>query len=195
VTTLGRIATGAGVHARRAIALLALATAVAPFASLEAQSASGNKQERKGFWISVGGGVGSLGCDDCGGTRESGGTAQIALGGTLSQRFQLGVSSNAWSKDVNGVTITMTSVTALAKFYPSATGGFFLQGGLGVGALELKEGSLSVSEDGTSAILGLGYDIRVARNFSITPFINGIGASFDGNGANFNQIGVSLSWH
>jgi len=178
---------------RSVVAASALALATIGASTVEAQDA--NKHERKGFWISVGAGVGSLGCDECGGSRENGGTAQIALGGTLSQRFQLGVSSTAWTKSIDGVTITMTSVAALAKFYPSATGGFFLQGGLGIGGLELEEGGLSLSQDGASAILGLGYDIRVGRNFSITPFINGVGASFDGDGANFNQLGVSLSWH
>lgn len=190
MNTLARVST----RSQWALALLGALLMVAPLANAEAQDGA-NKHERRGFWISVGAGVGSLGCDECGGSRENGGTAQIALGGTLSPRFQLGVSSNAWAKTVDGVTITMTSVTALAKFYPSATGGFFLQGGLGVGGLELKEGSLSLSEDGTSAILGLGYDIRVGRNFSITPFLNGVGASFDGSGANFNQVGVSLTWH
>jgi hypothetical protein len=178
-----------------ALGLVIAALSHIPLATASAQAQDGNKHERRGFWISVGGGGGSFGCDDCSGSRESGGTGQIALGGTLSQRLQLGVSSNAWVKTVEGVTITMSSLTALAKFYPSATGGFFLSGGLGVGRLELKEGSVSVSEDGTAAILGIGYDIRVTKNFSITPFLNGVGASFDGNGANFNQFGVSLTWH
>ena len=32
-----------------------------------------------------------------------------------------------------GATLTVSTVTALIRFYPSATGGFFLLGGLGVG--------------------------------------------------------------
>lgn len=44
-------------------------------------------------------------------------------------------------------------------------------------------------------IMGIGYDIRVGKNFSLTPFLNGVGGSFNGNGANFNQIGLSLTWH
>jgi hypothetical protein len=52
-----------------------------------------------------------------------------------------------------------------------------------------------VSEDGTSALFGLGYDWRVGTNFSVTPFLNGVAGSFDGEGANFNQLGISLTWH
>jgi hypothetical protein len=160
-----------------------------------AQTAAENKHARQGFWFTLGGGGGSLGCDDCGGTRESGATGQLALGGTISPRLQLGASSNVWAKNVEGVTVTMSSLTAIAKFYPSAASGFFLTGGLGLGQLEFSEGSESLKDDGTSAILGIGYDIRVAKNFSITPFLNGVGASFDGSSANFNQFGISLTWH
>ncbi len=180
-------------RARRLLTTTVLASSAVLFTStvLAAQS---KPQVREGFWITVGIGGGSFGCDDCD-SREGGGTAQLALGGSLSQRLQLGASINAWSKDVDGVTFTQSGVMALAKFYPSATGGFFVQGGLGIGSLEASSGNISVSEEGTSAILGLGYDWRVARNFSITPFINGVGGSFDGNGANFNQVGISLTWH
>jgi len=156
--------------------------------------AQGKPQVRQGFWITAGVGGGSLGCDECT-TRESGATAQIALGGTISPRLQLGATSNAWSKNVDGATLTQSALMALVKFYPSATGGFFLQGGLGIGRLELGAGNVRVAEDGASAIFGLGYDWRVGTNFSITPFLNGVGGSFDGEGANFNQLGISLTWH
>lgn len=174
------------------LAAISLSPALLTSSALEAQD---RPQTRQGFWISVGLGGGSLGCENCGDDRENGGTAQIALGGTLSPRFQLGASSNAWAKEVNGVDVTMSSLAAVAKFYPWVARGFYLSGGLGVGRITFKEGSVSLSEDGTSAILGLGYDIRVGKNFSITPFLNGVGASFDGNRSDFNQVGIGVTWH
>ena len=45
------------------------------------------------------------------------------------------------------------------------------------------------------AILGIGYDIRLGKNFSLTPYLNGVGASFDGDGLNVSQIGIGFSWH
>lgn len=175
----------------RPAALLAT-SALLTATSLHAQS---KPQTRQGFWISVGLGGGSIGCDDCGDSRESGGTAQISLGGTLNPRFQLGASTNAWSKKVDEVTITQSGLMALAKFYPSATGGFYLQGGLGVGQLSIGVDNLTVSTTGGSALLGLGYDWRVGTNFSITPFLNVVGGSFDQGSSNFNQLGISLTWH
>lgn len=177
---------------QRLLSIVALGTCAALVVSpLSAQS---KPQTRQGFWITAGLGGGSFGCDLCE-SRESGGAAQIALGGTLSPRVQLGASSNAWSKTVDGVRVTQSALLALFKFYPSATGGFFLQAGLGIGQLELGSGNFSVSEEGASALFGLGYDWRVGNNFSITPFLNGVGGTFDGEGANFNQIGISLTWH
>ena len=58
-----------------------------------------------------------------------------------------------------------------AYYYPNAAGGFFLKGGLGV-AVFSNSGSSSggdIKGNGGGITLGLGYDIRVARMFSITP--------------------------
>lgn len=90
----------------------------------------------------------------------------------------------------------MSSLTALLRFYPNPAGGFYLTGGLGVATIDLGvSGFGSASETGTAALLGIGYDYRISRNVSITPFWNGIGGSFDGGGANFGQIGISFTRH
>lgn len=173
------------------IAGLALAAAVVCPSSASAQ----NPQTRSGLWGNVGFGVGSYGCEGCG-DRESGGAGTFALGGTLSRKVLLGAGVNVWTKEINGVDVTAGTVTAMIRFYPSATGGFYLTGGLGVATLDLGvSGYGSASDTGVSALLGVGYDIRVGRNVSLTPFWNGIGGSFDGYGANFGQIGVSLTVH
>lgn len=168
------------------------------FALLTA-SASSSAQDRpntrEGFWINVGLGMGSLGCEDCD-SRENGLSGQLALGGTLNQRVLLGVSSNGWTKSEDGVTLTMSSLTAAVRFYPSATGAFYVTGGLGLGMLDLGiSGIGSDSETGTAVLLGVGYDFRVGSNFSLSPYWNGIGGSFDGGSANFGQIGLALTWH
>ena len=164
-------------------------------AALATPAMAQQPQERKGFWFNVGLGAGSLGCDDCD-SRANGLSGQLSLGGTLTPRLLLGAGTNGWTKSEDGVTLSMGSLAALVRFYPSATGGFYLTGGLGVATLDLGvSGSGSASDTGGSALLGVGYDIRVGRNVSLTPFWNGIGGSFDGYGANFGQIGVSLTVH
>jgi len=54
---------------------------------------------------------------------------------------------------------------------------------------------VSVSENGTAAILGAAYDFRMARNVSLTPFANVIGVEFDGQGTGFTQIGLGITVH
>ena len=113
----------------RATSVVALVLAAL---SPRAASAQGHPQTRQGFWFNGGMGYGSLGCQDCSG-REGGLSGGLALGGSLSQKVLLGGGTNAWTKSENGATLTVATMTALMRFYPSATGGFFLLGGLGVG--------------------------------------------------------------
>lgn len=149
---------------------------------------------REGFWANLGAGWASLGCDDCS-SRESGTAGALALGGTLSQKWQLGGGVHVWTKSEDGATLTVGLVSAMARFYPSATGGFHLIGGLGVASIDLSYGSLSERETGTGVILGLGYDFRVGRNISISPFWNGVGSQYDGGDLNFGQLGVGITFH
>lgn len=174
---------------RRLIACALALAAIIP-ATAKAQQAS----SRDGFWISIGLGGGSLGCEGCSG-RETGFSGQLQLGGTINSHVSLGVSSNAWTKSESGATLTMSSLTAAVRYYPSATGNFFILGGLGVATLSAGvSGFGSGSTSGTGALLGIGYDIRVGNSVSLTPYLNGIGGSFDGGNANFSQIGLAVTW-
>ena len=79
-------------------------------------------QTHEGFWVGFGLGAGSLGID--GGTgRDTGVMGYLKLGGTINERFLLGMESNAWTKDETGVRVTHTNTSAVAYFYPSATSG------------------------------------------------------------------------
>jgi hypothetical protein len=150
---------------------------------------------RDGFWFNVGLGVGSLGCDDCG-SRESALSGQIGLGGTLSDKVIIGAMSNGWTKSEGGVTLTAGTLVVGIRFYPSATGGFFLTGGLGLGSISAEfAGFGSDSEIGTGAMVGLGWDIRVGDNVSLTPFWNGFATKTDNADANVGQIGLSVTIH
>ncbi len=171
--------------------------AVAFGATIAAQAAGAQAtQQREGFWFNIGLGYGSLGCQDCF-AREGGLSGGLALGGTLNQRVQLGVATNGWTRNEAGVTLSAGTLTALIRFYPSATGGFFLNGGIGMGSVDLSvAGYGSASEYGAGAVLGLGYDFRVGRMVSLTPFWNGIGISMsEGGDANFGQVGLGITWH
>jgi Outer membrane protein beta-barrel domain len=141
---------------------------------------AGHPQDRKGFWIGFGGGYGSAeasaDCEGCSGDREGSFTGFIKLGGTLSDKVLLGVEGSAWVKEVDDTTLTLGAFTGTITFYPQASGGFFLKGGVGVSYVdtEVREGSFSASlnKTGWGVLAGIGYDVRVGRNISLTPCVN-----------------------
>lgn len=174
----------------RLIGLTLALTTLAPL-TVTAQHA----QTRNGFWFNVGLGYGSLGCQDCT-SREGGLSGQLSLGGTLSRHVYLGVGTSGWTKSEDDVTLSVGALTALVRVYPSSTGGFFLTGGLGVGRVDLSiDGFGSGGESGTAALLGIGYDFRVGRNVSLTPYWNGFAVSHDVGDANVGQLGLSVTVH
>ena len=154
-----------------------------------------NAQVRQGFWISGGLGMGSLGCDNCGTSRESGLSGDISLGGTLSPRFLLGVGTAGWSKTEDGATLTVATLDARIRFYPWTSNGFFLTGGIGGASVRGSVGGLSATENGVGGLLGVGYDYRLARNTSITPYWNGFAMKNDRTDANVGQIGLAVTLH
>jgi hypothetical protein len=82
------------------------------------------------------------------------------------------------------------------RFYPSATGGLFLLGGLGVGSTQLEVDGVGTSgETGFGAIFGLGYDIRVGTSVSLTPFLNGFAVEDSDVHVNVGQVGLGLTVH
>ena len=87
-------------------------------------------------------------------------------------------------------------IDARIRFYPSATGGFFVTGGVGYGEVRASApGFGSATESGGAAILGMGYDIRVARNTSITPYWNGYAMRNSNTNANVGQVGLAITLH
>lgn len=150
---------------------------------------------RRGLWFSGGLGYGTLGCDNCSG-REGGLTGGLQLGGSVSQKVLLGGGTTGWTKSEGGATLTVGTVVALIRFYPSSTSGFFLLGGLGLGTISAEVvGFGSETESGAGVLLGLGWDLRVGRNVSLTPFWNGFAARTSNADANVGQLGLSVTLH
>ena len=152
-------------------------------------------QTRHGFWFNGGLGYGSLGCDNCG-TRTGSWSGGVSLGGTVNPHLLLGVGTAGWTKSENGATLTVGTLDARARVYPKASGGFFLTGGLGVGSISAAlAGFGGASETGVAFLLGLGYDIRVGPNASLTPFWNGFAVRSSNSNSNVGQFGLSVTIH
>lgn len=178
----------------RVALLLGIGLALAGGAEAQDTKAE-SKQVREGFWLNVGLGAGSFGCEDCDG-RVGGLAGNLSLGGTISQKLRLGVSSDAYVKSEDGATTTLGSLTAQVRFYPSSTGGFFLMGGVGYGTLSVElDGIGSDSESGAAAMLGLGYDIRIGRTISLTPSWTGFAVNTSSTTWNAGQLGLGITIH
>ena len=163
--------------------------------SLAGTAEAQHAQVRDGFWFSGGLGYGSLGCNNCG-SREGGVSGNLSLGGTITPRLLLGIGTSGWTKSDQGATLTVGLVDARVRFYPQTSGGFFVTGGLGVGSVTGSvTGFGSSTETGVGMILGFGYDVRVSRNTSITPYWNGYGMKNSNTDANVGQIGLAVTLH
>jgi hypothetical protein len=155
-------------------------------------------QTRQGFWVGGGMGYGSMGisCEGCPDFDREGGLSGYAkLGGTLRQNILLGVETNGWRKSEGGATITMGNLSGAAYWYPMATNGLFIKGGVGYSIMSADDGTTSADDSGFGFLAGLGYDVRVGRNLSITPVANWFRGGYDGLSANVLQFGVGVTSH
>lgn len=150
---------------------------------------------RHGFWFTGGLGYGSLGRQNYS-DRLNGVAVSIALGGTLSQIVQIGGGIHGWTKTENDVTLTVSTATAEVKIYPTHRTRFFLRGGLGGGQVSADLGDFTAnSETAAVGVVGVGYDVRLGRITSLTPFFNSVGLQGDGWDMNFVQFGLAISTH
>jgi hypothetical protein len=151
-------------------------------------------QTREGFWFNGGLGVGLAGCVGCLG-REVGTSGGLSLGGTISERMLLGVGTTGWYKRIDGVALTGGTFDARLRFYPAVTSGFFLTAGGGLGSIAVSDGFLSDREMGVGVLFGLGWDLRVGRNVSLTPFYNGFALGVDSGTFFVDQFGLGVTIH
>jgi len=189
----------------RAIALVAM-TALPAFGQSKPQT-------RDGFTISFGLGGGTAGstCDGCDSDRKTAPSGYLRLGGALRPGLILAGEINGWSKTETEqgleAELTIVTVNALVQWYPQPAGGFFVSGGIGAGSMalgvKLPTGpTVSDHTNGLGYQLGAGYDIRLARNFSLTPFatyfataggkVDSSGQKIDGN---VFHVGLGFTWH
>jgi hypothetical protein len=191
-------------------ALVALATGLValPLAAQQITPAS-DGPARHGFYIGLGlaGAQVQAECAGCGSADPASffGT-HIKLGGTLSPKFRLGAdifgvqSTKGFFSDLYGSTGDITEGAGHAMlaltFYPSASGNLWLQGGIGGVAYyaNVDNDQMYVAR-GSGVMLGLGYDLRVGKNGSITPYLN-LTASNGGKlyDANEDYIGGYDEW-
>jgi hypothetical protein len=152
--------------------------------------AAGHPQTRDGFWFNAGLGYGSLGCESCVG-RADGLSGGLSLGATMTPHVLLGLGTTGWTKRVAGGRLSAGTVDLRTRYYPVTRSGFFLTGGIGLGSVSFA----GDSEHGVGVVLGVGWDIRVGTNTSLTVFYNGFAMSNANLDANVGQIGIGVTIH
>lgn len=143
-------------------------------------------QSRQGFSFGLGAGIGGsdVTCDDCGNDIgddvENGPTFYARIGHAANPHVVGGIELNVWGKTWDGfggteVTTALANLTGTLQLYPSATGGFYVKGGLGMTRAAVKiEGSgfddTDTSDIGWGYQFGAGWDIPIG-SIAITPEI------------------------
>jgi len=169
--------------------------------ALTAPAASQSPREHRGFWISAGVGGGwnltrNVGIDSA---SEGGAGGYLRLGGTITPRLLIGGEVAGWGRSIDGVDVARGNVTVTALFYPSVQTGVYLKGGLGGSSLAntVTEGNTTVTvhDEGFGATLGVGWDVRLARNFYITPGIDFLYQRASSVDNTILLMTVGVTWH
>ncbi|HEY5939943.1 MAG TPA: hypothetical protein VIT87_03930 [Gemmatimonadales bacterium] len=148
---------------------------------------------RGGFWLGLGLGAGGESYDLQPGSGYSNvlyrPTISVRLGGTVSQHLRLGGEVLSWINQNGPATESVSSGLFVAQFYPAASTGFYLKGGLGIGrnAVDFEDGS-GVGDTGFAGLVGAGYELRVGRRLYLNPVIDFVGQQYsDGFGGSYRE--------
>ena len=167
-------------------------------------------QTREGFNLSFGfgGGSASIDCRGCRTSRQSGTVLYLNVGRTINRHLTLGGEVNAFARNSQNEDDRIGSLMAVAHFYPAPAMGFFLIGGGGMTSMSLdnRVDLVKVTSTGLGAEIGAGYDVRLGRNFSLTPYaafvqgftgiakLNGV-SNYEKVTPNYVQFGLGFTWH
>jgi hypothetical protein len=190
-----------------------IGTAVALLVFAAPAFAQESPSPRQGFTVSFGLGAGSAGFSYEGSSSEerlTGPSGYLRIGGAVTPNLVIAGETHGWTYSKEGVTSRVGYLTAVAQWYPQTSGGFHLLGGLGMGMIDEEDSDptlgYALESVGVAAQFGLGYDVRISRGFSLTPYLNllamgggepklngsGLGGSLS---ANVIQFGLGFSWH
>ena len=189
--------------------LTVLLIGVAMLAVLGKPGLAQTANPRGGFWWGLGLSYGwvHVSCDICIADREAALSATIYLGGTISRSVLLGGELNGWTRSEEAVDEYLGSFSAVAYWYPTGDGAFYLKGGLAYMAYRIDDDEDALTSSGFGPQIGAGYQFRVSRHASVQPYLNAImtvpTANLDINGnrqadgvsLSLLQFGLGFTWH
>ncbi len=129
---------------------------------------------RQGFWYGFGFGAGSsqLHCEICNDQSGTDLSAAIRAGGVLSKSWLLGAELAGWTNSQDVATRRSWSANAIALWYPWPARGAYVKGGFGITGYSASDSVDVISTTQPGGIIGLGYEWRVGKNYSLNPYFN-----------------------
>ncbi len=164
---------------RRFPALVANTAAILALAAVPriatAQAPASQPPARHGLWVSFGMGGGQVErwSDQEPMATTTTVTMSVRGGLTVVPALRLGLEINGWGIETSDVAdpskgVTVNETMLIAQVYPWPAMGVYLKGGIGRGGFNTGHAGDIDSHAFGATILGVGYDVRVARNVFIT---------------------------
>ncbi|HTG84177.1 MAG TPA: hypothetical protein VL853_05180, partial [Gemmatimonadales bacterium] len=92
------------------------------------------------------------------------------------------------------------SIMIIGQLYPVARGGFFLKGGAGWTRDDLRlyyspPTPIQAERNGWGFVAGMGYDVRIAKDVSITPSVDFVDHYYDIQEERMLNMGLAITFH
>ena len=136
--------------------------------------------KHRGFWIGVGLGGGWNLSNTINGDTRGGGAFVLRMGGSPSERWLIGGEILAFGTSEGDVDFGRGNVTLTVMHYLNVPRGVFLKAGVGGAGFTTFTSStvgnttttVTTNDSGFGTNAGIGWDVRLARNFYLTPALD-----------------------
>jgi hypothetical protein len=153
------------------LALIVAMTAIAP----------GSAGAQSGVWVSAGGGPARnrVSCESCEEiTHHWGASGFVRVGGVVSEKILVGGELHFWQATVEDQDVYVRGVQAVVLWYPSPSGGFFGQAGLGLSRIrnsfDVGGETVRGGETGLGVTAGVGWDFPLRKGLYLTPRVSSV---------------------
>ena len=170
----------------------------------EVNGSEENPNRRSGPWAALGFGGGAESFNSYNGfgwsNSQWGGLAYLKAGLALGQNLSVGAEGTIWFTEYADQRRAIGSIMIIGQLYPVARGGFFLKGGGGWTRDETRQyfpsnPSQKFARDGWGVVAGLGYDVRIAPNVSITPGVDLVGQRYQAADERLVNLSLGFTFH
>jgi hypothetical protein len=104
-----------------------------------------------------------------------------------------------WGRTDGNLTVSRGNANFTVMYYPSVQTGVYLKGGLGIASftsmLEIGNTTTTTTNSGFGGTAGIGWDVRVARNFFLTPGVDFLYQRVTDTDNTILLLTFGVTWH